>query len=365
VPEVEAAIATRLSRELRRPRILVTVLKLRPLRIGIAGEIKQPGFYVLSAADAVQSPSIAQVIQAAGGVTLSANLQQIEIRRRDRTKGIQKIVVNLADLAQAGDLTQNLALRDGDSIFIPASETIDLASIGQLADSNLATTGQAIHVALAGEVLKPGAYKLESGKDSGSRPTLTQAIQLAGGITPEADLRQVQVRRMTRSGKSRLITVDMMKLVRDADLSQDILLQPGDAIRLVKAPELSPEDLIQQGNANVSPNSIRVNVIGDVKGGGAVQVASGSTLNQAIIAAGGLDRRASKTVELIRLNPNGTVSRRSIRIDLSRGIDPINNPVLWNNDVVVVGRTGFAKFSDGLSDVLGPIFRLLPLQFLF
>lgn len=365
VPEAETAIASRLSRELRRPRILITVLKSRPLRVGIAGEIKQPGFYTLSAADAIQSPSIAQAIQQAGGVTLSANLQRIEIRRRDREKGVQKIVVNLSDIAQTGDLSQNLALRDGDSIFIPTADSIDLAAMGQLADSNLATTGQAINVALVGEVSRPGAYKIEASKDGGSRPTLTQAIQQAGGITTDADLRQVQVRRLTRSGKPQLITLNLWQLLQEGDLSQDLLLQPGDTIRLAKAPEMTAEELIQQGNANLSPAAIRVNILGEVKGAGATQLPPSSTLNQAILAAGGLERRSAKTVELIRLNPNGTVSRRSIRIDLSRGIDPVNNPVLRNNDVIVVGRSGLAKFSDGVSDLLSPIFRLLPLQFLF
>ena len=365
VPEAEAAIARRLSRELRRPRILLNVLKSRPLRIGIAGEIKQPGFYTLSAAEAIQAPSIAQAIQAAGGVTLSANLQQIEIRRRDRTKGVQRIKVNLFELAQSGDLAQNLTLRDGDSIYIPAADTIDPTTIGQIADTNLAIVGQPVNVALVGEVNRPGAYKLESGKDSGSRATLTQAIQQAGGITLQADLRQVQIRRVTRNGQPRLITVDVMKLIRDGDLNQDLLLQSGDTIRLVKAPEMTAEDLLQQGSANVSPGAIRINVIGEIKGGGALQVPPGSTLNQAILAAGGLDRRAAKSVELIRLNPNGTVTRRSIRVDLSRGVDSVNNPVLWNNDVIVVGRSGFTKFTDGVSDVLSPIFRLLPLQLLF
>ncbi|MBD2081293.1 SLBB domain-containing protein [Leptolyngbya sp. FACHB-17] len=365
VPEAEATLANRLSRELRRPRILITVLKSRPLRVGIAGEIKQPGFYTMSAADAIQAPSIVQAIQQAGGVTLSANLQRVEIRRRDRVKGTQKITVNLSEIAQTGDLSQNLSLRDGDSIFIPTVDAIDLAAIGQLAESNLATTGQAINVALIGEVTRPGAYKMEGAKEGGSRPTLTQAIQQAGGITADADLRQVQVRRLTRSGKPQLISLNLWQLLREGDLSQDLLLQPGDTIRLVKAPDMSAEDLIQQGNANVSPGAIRVNVLGEVKGAGAAQLPPNSTLNQAILAAGGLDRRAAKTVELIRLNPNGTVTRRSIRIDLSRGIDPVNNPVLRNNDVIVVGRSGFTKFSDGLSDVLSPIFRLLPLQLLF
>ena len=45
-------------------------------------------------------------------------------------------------------------------------------------------------------------------------------------------------------------------------------------------------------------------------------------------------------MELVRLNPNGTVDKREIEIDLAAGIDDEQNPTLRHNDVVVVDRSG-------------------------
>jgi len=91
-----------------------------------------------------------------------------------------------------------------------------------------------------------------------------------------------------------------------------------------------------------------------------------TTLNQAVLAAGGFNRRSSETVELVRLNPNGTVTQRQVEVNLQEGLDAERNPLILNNDVVVVGRNGRARFSDTLESVLGPVFQFLgPLRLLF
>jgi polysaccharide export outer membrane protein len=98
-------------------------------------------------------------------------------------------------------------------------------------------------------------------------------------------------------------------------------------------------------------------VVGEVKKPGLVEIPPNTPLNQALLAAGGFDdRRADKdTVELIRLNPNGTVSKRDIDIDFAQGIDDEHNPTLRNNDVIVVKRSGIASATDTIATVLSPI----------
>jgi polysaccharide biosynthesis/export protein len=69
--------------------------------------------------------------------------------------------------------------------------------------------------------------------------------------------------------------------------------------------------------ASFSPNTIRVNVVGEVQRGGQVEVAPNSTLNQGILAAGGFNPRAQQdVVGLVRLNPDGTVTQREIPLTL-------------------------------------------------
>jgi len=360
LPAAEAAIAARYEPELRYAVVTLILVKPRPLQIAISGEVQQPGSYTLSLTADAQFPSLAQAIQAAGGATQAANLHQVVVRRQQMGSS-RNIVVNLWELVKNGDLSQNLALRDGDTVMISAATEVNIAETAQLADSNLASPGQTLDVAIVGEVFRPGAYKIGSNaaENNTDRPRVTQAIQVAGGVKPSANLRQVQVRRMTRSGAEQLINVDFWKLLQAGDSSQNLVLQQGDTIVIPLAENTTPAEATQLASANLSPDAIQVNVVGEVKIPGAVQVSANTTLNQAILAAGGLNTRSTKTVELIRLNPNGTITRQEIKVDLREGIDPERNPILWNNDIIIAGRSGAARVGDQINTILGPLLQLI------
>ncbi|MFN9938643.1 MAG: polysaccharide export protein, partial [bacterium] len=51
----------------------------------------------------------------------------------------------------------------------------------------------------------------------------------------------------------------------------------------------------------------------------------------------------------------GTVTKRVVKIDFSKGINEETNPILRNNDVVVVNRSGVAKAGDTVGTVAGPL----------
>jgi polysaccharide export outer membrane protein len=103
---------------------------------------------------------------------------------------------------------------------------------------------QSIHIGVIGEVQRPGAYFLpEVVEIDGSSmmqqqlPTVTRAIQMAGGITEYAYVRKVQVRRQTSNRlEPTIINVDLMKFLSQGDLSQDIRLQEGDVVVVPYAP---------------------------------------------------------------------------------------------------------------------------------
>ncbi|MBD2001078.1 SLBB domain-containing protein [Leptolyngbya sp. FACHB-541] len=361
--EAERAIAASYSRELRNIRVTVSLTQARPLQIGVSGEVRQPGFYVMASGD-TQAPSVAQAIQAAGGATQLADLRQIQVRRIVQGGTSQTVTVDLWALLEEGDQSQNLDLRDGDTIVIPPSTSMTAAETEQLAASNLASNApQSISISVVGEVGRPGAYRLDSA--AGNRATLTQAIQAAGGITPEANLQNIEVQRTARNGTVQTTSLDLWQLVLTGDLSQDLILQTGDRITLAKADAMTPEETARLTSSSVAPSNIRVNIAGEATSPGSLQLPANTTLNQALLAAGGFNRRARDTVQLIRINPNGTLTQRSIEVDWERGIDPENNPILFNNDVILVGRSSLASFSDGASNLLEPLFRILPVFDLF
>jgi polysaccharide export outer membrane protein len=360
--QASEAISARYATELEYPIVTVNLVQPRAFKIALAGEISQPGLYALPAAEGGQFLTVAQAIQAAGGATQAADLKRIEVRRRERTGASQTITVNLLELLQNGDLNPNTTLRDGDTIFIPAANEINLAEANQLAISNLrANNDRPINVAVVGEVASPGPYRLE-----GTKPTLIQALQVAGGINPSADLRQIRVRRHTRQGNIKEIDIDLWQVLQTGDLSQDLVLQSGDTIKIPTARDMTSEQIASLASSSLSTKVIRVNILGEVKAPGRLELQANTTLNQAILAAGGINRgRGNQNVRLIRFNPNGTVTEQKIKSDLSQAMDPQNNPILENNDAIVVGRSTGAKLTDNLSNVFG-IFRwLYPLPFLF
>jgi polysaccharide export outer membrane protein len=358
----------------------------RPITIVLAGEINRPGSYTIPAApgagDSGIVPNLTRTLQLAEGVTQAADLRRVQIRRQRPASlgGDEVITVNLWQLIQTGDARQDLRLRDGDSIFIPANTEVSLQEARQLSSTNLAVrNNRPLKIAVVGEVNRPGPYTLLEGSRAentqqatsavGSQtPSVTQAIQVAGGITQSADIRNIRIRRLTRTGPEQIVKVDFWKLIASGDILQDLPIQDGDTIEIPTATSVNEQELTKQAIASISPGRIVVNVVGEVERPGALEITPNAPLNQALLAAGGFNRRARKsTVTLIRLNPNGTVIKRDISIDLAQGLNEQGNPSLRNNDIIVVRKNTLAGISDALGAVTAPlsgffgIFRLLGL----
>jgi polysaccharide biosynthesis/export protein len=148
----------------------------------------------------------------------------------------------------------------------------------------------------------------------------------------------------------------LMQLLKAGDSRQDIALQEGDRVIVPTATApLTAEDAAIVARATLSPASIRVNVVGEVEKPGVVEVPPNTTLNQALLAAGGFNGRARKRdVEFLRLMPNGQVDRRKVNIDLAMGLDERRNPGLQNYDTIVVGKSGIANIGTFLGNILAP-----------
>jgi polysaccharide biosynthesis/export protein len=238
-----------------------------------------------------------------------------------------------------------------------------------------------LKVGVFGEVNRPGSYIISpignetlqsslstrSASETGSQwPTVTRAIQTAGGIKQAANVRKITVHRPQRTGPDQVIEVDLWKFLRAGEQNQDLALRDGDSISIPTATALDLEEVTELATSNFSPEVIKVGVVGEVVAPGSISIPPNASLNQAVLAAGGFrNGRAQRKVELIRLNPNGTVTRRDISVDFSRGLESDNNPALRNNDIIVVKPNAVAKAGDFLSILASPItgafglFRLL------
>ena len=229
-----------------------------------------------------------------------------------------------------------------------------------------------LRVNVIGEVLQPGPRTLEPSKNQTnsfgiptiSPITLSDAVSTAGGITPNADLRNVTIRRTTirspRPGTALVATrsevkVDLWQVLQNGDLSGDPRLNYGDEIIIPTATLTNPD---QQAllKSTFAPTRIRVQVAGEVQKAGQVEIAPSSTVSIAIAAAGGPTRDAkSNDVVLYRNLPDGRVETQKFNF----GKESI---ALQDGDVIVVGQKGSSKVLDFLGRLMNPISPLL--QFL-
>ncbi|BAY19608.1 polysaccharide export protein [Anabaenopsis circularis NIES-21] len=163
-------IARRYSRYLKRPLISVNLLSPRPINIFVAGEVTRPGSYTLSLSGGagdnpgVQYPTVLAALTTAQGVTLAADVTQVQVRRKVGRSGEQLVSLNLKEAVQTGQIGQDITLRDGDTIFVPTASNFDKTDARNLAASNFAASPSTPRtVAIIGEVNRPGSYLVTTG----------------------------------------------------------------------------------------------------------------------------------------------------------------------------------------------------------
>jgi polysaccharide biosynthesis/export protein len=381
--QAAAVITRRYEPFINVPVVTVTLMVARPLNIGIAGEVTRPGSYKINpvregTGGGIKFPTLMEMLQLARGVTSAGDMRTIQIRRPRRGGPEQVITVNLQDFLDTGNLRQDVTIRDGDTIFVPTASALNTQEVRQRASASFsADITKPIGVVIVGEVNRPGPYTVSASDLRSTNqqtelsfvnidqqqgavvglPTITRALKIAGGITAEADIRRVQIRRKVRGGNEQTILVNLWDLLQKGDATQDVLLQEGDSVIIPTAATVDLAEVSQVATSSFAPNAISINIVGEVIRPGALQVRPNTSLHQALLTAGSFNQlRAKKDkVELLRLNPNGTVSRRTIDVDFAQGLNPDNNPTLRNNDVILVARSGFTRVADNINSFLQPI----------
>jgi polysaccharide export outer membrane protein len=230
------------------------------------------------------------------------------------------------------------------------------------------TQPRPMQISVIGQVENPGFYVLSPSSEGSSvegkltgipgLPTVVSAIQKAGGITLNANLRDVRLQRRLPGDRSQLreTQLDLAALLQKGDKRQNPFLFDGDTIVISRAPAPPPNEVLDLASANLSPSTISVNVVGEVKSPGGLQLRAGTPLMQALLAAGGpLPYRANRNnVELVRINRDGTATLRRYSIDFKLGVSGPRNPPLRDGDSVIVNRSVLATGTDTLNTISQP-----------
>lgn len=193
VRQLEQHLTSLLKEFVRSPQVSVTVGQYKSRRLFIVGEVRSPGAYVLTG-----NMSLIEAVALAGSALPTSSGEALIVRGgingglaasvptgTAADKDVQRVDL---DALQRGNLDQNIALQDGDTIFIPRAEV----------------------VYLVGHVRNPGVYPIRRGT------TILQALALAGGVTDRGASNRVDVERLENGTKVR-VRVRLDELVRGGD----------------------------------------------------------------------------------------------------------------------------------------------------
>ncbi|MGI4811989.1 MAG: polysaccharide biosynthesis/export family protein [Janthinobacterium lividum] len=149
ISQIRRILTERLAAYLQKPQLDVSVVSFRSQRAYISGEVARPGIIALNDVPV----TIADVVNAAGGVTLTADMYHATLTRDGR-----QIPVDLYALLHDGALSQNFRIHAGDIFNIPDNRFNK--------------------VFVLGEVTKPGSMAIPKGDY-----TLAEAISDTGGVS--------------------------------------------------------------------------------------------------------------------------------------------------------------------------------------
>ena len=154
---------------------VVTLGKLRSIRVFVLGEANNPGSYTVSSLT-----TLTNALFVSGGVSKMGSLRNIQLKRSG------KIVTefDLYDLLLKGDTSKDARLMPGDVIFVPP--------IGQTAG-------------IRGEVKRAAIYEMKKGE------TIADLVNMAGGYLATAYPQVSRMRRIVESGDRTVLDVDLTR----------------------------------------------------------------------------------------------------------------------------------------------------------
>jgi polysaccharide export outer membrane protein len=170
---------------LKNPQVTVSVLQVRSRQVSVLGQVARPGRYALDDT----SSKLTDILALAGGIGPAGDDTVTVMARRNGK--VSKLEVDVVEMYRSGDLSPNIEVQNGDTIFVPRAPVFYIY----------------------GEVQRPGAYRLEPDM------MVMHALSLGGGLTPQGTQRGLKIHR-------RMPDREVRKL--DAQLDQPV--QPDDVI---------------------------------------------------------------------------------------------------------------------------------------
>jgi protein involved in polysaccharide export with SLBB domain len=190
----------------------ITLSYSREIDVSIVGEVERPGTYKIPAVN-----SLFNSLTVCGGPSKSGTLRDIVVLR----DGKKIHTLDIYDYLMSPINQQDFYLENGDIIYVPVSKNI---------------------VDIRGELKRPGKYELLAGEG------INKILELAGGYTSDAFLKNVQIKRYIDNQYLVFMDVDLDSIITN-DL--DLKLYDGDAIEIEKIDQNITSYIDITGSVNI------------------------------------------------------------------------------------------------------------------
>lgn len=237
---LEDVLRREVSRTFRNFDLSVSMSDLRGIRVFVTGFVERPGVFSVNSLS-----TLSQALFRSGGPSSAGSFRRIEVRRPGRPA----MDFDLYDLLIRGD-------RKGD-IVLQADDVIHVSPVGK-------------QVAIIGSVNVPAVFELKPGE------TIDALLSMAGGLTPVADPRRLLLQRLGDRDMTQVVELGLPEGARLEPVQGDVLV----VLSVV-------ESKLSQTLSNR-----RIIVEGEVARPGNYLLPAGSTVADAIHAAGGLTANA-------------------------------------------------------------------------
>jgi protein involved in polysaccharide export with SLBB domain len=238
--DLQPAVARRVGQVFRNFELSVVLGQLRGIRVFVTGFVVKPGAYTVTSLSTVLG-----ALMRAGGPAAAGSFRAVQLRRGNRLLAS----FDLYDLMLGGD-------RSADQI-VQAGDVIHVGPVGP-------------QVGVIGSVNKPTILELKPGE------TVSDALRVAGGFSAVADRSRLSVERLRDRNAERIAQLDL-----PAALTQP--LSQGDVLRAFSAVDIALPTQRQ---------SKRVRIEGEVQRPAEYVLPEGSSVNDALRAAGGITAAA-------------------------------------------------------------------------
>jgi polysaccharide export outer membrane protein len=181
-----ARIAEQLKKKdfIKNPQVSVSVLQVRSRQVSVLGHVARPGRYALDDT----SSRLTDILALAGGIGPAGDDMVTVIATRGGK--VQKLEIDVPGMYRTGDMSQNIEVENGDTIFVQRAPVFYIY----------------------GEVQRAGAYRLEPDM------VVMRALSLGGGLTPRGTDRGLKIHRRLPDGAVHKLDAKLTDTVQPDDV---------------------------------------------------------------------------------------------------------------------------------------------------